>query len=78
MCFAYANTQSGTTVINITPPCKMEHRLLEHLHSTPLPSIISAEVARDCPDLRYFRDLRQSTFFVFTGTIFSQQQKTDE
>lgn len=45
--------QSGTTVINITPPCKMEHRLLEHLHSTPLPSIISAEVAKDCPDLRY-------------------------
>jgi len=43
--------KSGTTVINITPPCKMEHRLLEHLHSTPLPSIISAEVARDCPDL---------------------------
>jgi hypothetical protein len=31
----------------------MEHRLLEHLHSTPLPSIISAEVAKDCPDLRY-------------------------
>ncbi|EFX85556.1 hypothetical protein DAPPUDRAFT_98832 [Daphnia pulex] len=43
--------KSGTTVINITPPCKMEHRLLEHLHSTPLPSIVSAEVARDCPDL---------------------------
>lgn len=39
--------QSGTTVINITPPNKMEHRLLEHLHSTPLPSIISAEVADD-------------------------------
>jgi hypothetical protein len=60
MCFAYANIQSGTTVINITPPCKMEHRLLEHLHSTPLPSIVSAEVARDCPDLGYFNNNRHS------------------
>ncbi|XP_032780235.2 long-chain-fatty-acid--CoA ligase ACSBG2 [Daphnia magna] len=43
--------KSGTTVINITPPSKMEHRLLEHLHSTPLPSIVSADVAEDCADL---------------------------
>lgn len=45
--YSVSSKQSGTTVINITPPNKMEHRLLEHLHSTPLPSIINAEIAKD-------------------------------
>lgn len=40
--------KGGTTVINITPNavghCEAQHRMLEHLHSTPLPAIISAEI----------------------------------
>lgn len=45
--------QSGTTVINITPSSsKSEHRILEHLHSTPLPAVINAQVAEvDKPDV---------------------------
>lgn len=38
--------QAGTTVISITTPSdKTEHRLLEHLHSTPLPAVIDAQIA---------------------------------
>lgn len=45
--------KSGTTVINITPnSSKSEHRILEHLHSTPLPAVINAQVAEvDKPDV---------------------------
>jgi len=31
--------QVGSSVINITPPSRVEHRMLEHLHSTPLPLV---------------------------------------
>ena len=37
-------------MINITPnavghfDCEAQHRMLEHLHSTPLPAVISAEI----------------------------------
>ena len=35
-------------MINITPNavghCETQHRMLEHLHSTPLPAVISAEI----------------------------------
>lgn len=63
--FRFYTPKSGTTVINITPPSKMEHRLLEHLHSTPLPSIVSADVAEDCADLGYKTFLDTISFFNF-------------
>ena len=44
-------------MINITPNavghCEQQHRMLEHLHSTPLPAVINVEIAPTTTDMSW-------------------------